>query len=256
MAGSEALRLHRRGNGPALVLLHCLGVDRRLWDFAAGDLAANFTLLSCDFPGHGETPTPAAAYTIGDLTDRLAGLLTREGVTRAHIAGISLGGLVAQDFAARHAKRVDRLVLIDTTPRYSDELRAMWAVRAREARQSGVASLIPGLLDIWFTADCIARDPPEVRYVRDALTRCDGEGYALACQALAEADLRAGAARIAAPSLVICGEQDIPSFLESTRWLAASIASAKLAWLGPARHASILEQPEQFRRVLRAFLAG
>jgi 3-oxoadipate enol-lactonase len=255
MAGSEAIGLHRRGTGPALVLLHCLGVDRHLWDFAASGLAADFTLLTCDFPGHGETPTPAAAYSIGDLTDRLAALLAHEGLARAHVAGISLGGLVAQDFAARYPERVERLALIDTTPRYADAMRAMWAVRAREARQHGVASLVPGLLDIWFTADCIQHNPHEVRYVRDTLARCDGEGYALACEALAAADLRDGAARIAAPTLVICGEQDIPSFLESARWLVDSVKGAKLAWLGPARHCSILEQPEQFGRALRSFLA-
>src|SRR5262249_26502209 len=53
-----SIRVHRKGTGPAVVLLHCLGVDHSLWDLAAAGLEESFTLLSYDFPGHGETPVP------------------------------------------------------------------------------------------------------------------------------------------------------------------------------------------------------
>jgi pimeloyl-ACP methyl ester carboxylesterase len=54
---------------------------------------------------------------------------------------------------------------------------------------------------------------------------------------------------------VICGDDDIPSFLDAARWLAATIPDAKLAWLAGARHASVLEQPEEARRLMRDFLS-
>jgi 3-oxoadipate enol-lactonase len=249
-----ALRLFRQGSGGALVLLHCLGVDHRLWDIAAAGLDQHFTLVSCDFPGHGATPLPAGAYGIADLSAQLGAALTQAGIARAHVAGISLGGLVAQHFAATSPERVEKLVLIDTTPRYTDESRQMWAERAQAARSKGVAALVDGLLRIWFTDAAIAADPPAVRYVRDTLQRCSGEGYALACEALAAAELRPLAPKIAAPTLVVCGDQDIPAFLDAARWLAANIREARLAWLAPARHCSILEQPDAFRRELHAFL--
>src|SRR5665213_1277576 len=249
------IRIVRRGTGPALVLLHCLGVDHRLWDIAAAGLERDFTLIAYDFPGHGAAAVPASPYGIADLSAALAVLLDRAGIARAHVAGISLGGLIAQDFAANHPPRVERLALIDTTPRYTDEMRQMWAVRAAQARRDGVKSLIPGLLDIWFTKDFVAQDPPAVRYVRDALAACSDEGYALACAALAAADLRDRAPRISAPTLVVCGEQDIPSFLDAARWLNGNIKESRLAWLGPARHCSVLEQPDAFQKALREFLA-
>ena len=254
--GVAGIRMHRRGDGPPLVLLHCLGVDRRLWEHAAPGLEREFTLLSYDFPGHGETRLPARPYTVEDLSAQLAALFEREGIARAHLAGISLGGLVAQHFAATRPERVDRLVLIDTTPRYTEEMRRMWAARAAQARSDGVSALTPGLLQIWFTEDFVAADAAPVRYVRDAFALCSGEGYALACEALAAADLREAAPRIAAPTLVVCGEQDIPSFLDAARWLGARIEGARVAWLAPARHASILERPQDFVRLARDFLAG
>jgi 3-oxoadipate enol-lactonase len=251
-----AITVHRKGRGPALVLLHCLGVDHRLWDIAAAGLERDFTVVTYDFPGHGETPVPDRGYGIEDLSAQLAAILAREDIGRVHLGGISLGGLVAQHFAATYPDKVERLMLMDTTPRYTDEMRGMWAVRARQAREQGVASLLDSLLPIWFTDDFIAADPPAVRYVRASFERDSGEGYALACEALAAADLRPLAARIAAPTLVICGNDEIPPFLDAARWLEANIRGARLQWLSPARHASVLQQPEAFVRAASDFLGA
>src|SRR6267154_1732305 len=138
---ASAVTLHRQGDGPPLVLLHCLGVDHHFWDFAT-ELSGAFTLLRYDLPGHGATPVPAAPYGIADLSAQLADILAAHKIGRAHVAGISLGGLIAQHFAASHPDLVDRLVLIDTTPRYTDQLRAMWDERAATARNKGVATMI------------------------------------------------------------------------------------------------------------------
>jgi 3-oxoadipate enol-lactonase len=250
---TSAITLHRAGDGPPLVLLHCLGVDHRFWDFAT-ELGGAFTMLRYDLPGHGASAVPAASYGIADLSAQLAEILRAHGIGRAHVAGISLGGLIAQHFAAHNPALVDRLILIDTTPRYTDELRLMWDKRAAAARATGVAPLIDDLMKIWFSADAIARDRDGVRYVRETLARCPGEGYALACEALKSADLRELAPAIAAPTLVVCGDDDIPSFRDAARWLASHIRNAKLAWIGRARHASVLEKPEEARGLMRDFL--
>jgi len=251
----NSISLERRGSGPPLVLLHCLGVDHHFWDFA-NELARDFTLISYDLPGHGRSSVPPGAYTIEDLSAQLGELLARHNVARAHIAGISLGGLIAQQFAATKPASVDHLILIDTTPRYTDELRAMWAQRAATARGAGVKALVDGLLKIWFTPQSVADNTEAVRYVRAALEKSSGEGYALACEALAAADLRTAAAKIAVPTLVICGDDDIPSFLDAARWLESNIKDAQLAWLAQARHASVIERPSEALALMRKFLQG
>ncbi len=258
MNGSDDahIKIHRKGSGPALVLLHCLGVDHRLWDIAAAGLERDFTLVTYDFPGHGMTPVPGEGYGIAELSAQLARLLQREGIARAHLGGISLGGLVAQHFAATHPGQVDRLMLLDTTPRYTDEMRQMWVVRARQAREQGVASLLDGLLPVWFTPDFVAADPPAVRYVRDCFAADSGEGYALACAALGAADLRPLATNIAAPTLVVCGDQESAAFQDAARWLESNIENARLIWMSPARHASVLQQPTAFVAAARAFLGS
>jgi 3-oxoadipate enol-lactonase len=252
----NAIRLHRLGSGPPLVLLHCLGGDHRLWRIAAEGLAQEFTLLTYDLPGHGEAPVPRGAYAIADLSAQLGAALERAGIERAHVAGLSLGGLVAQHFAATQPGRVDRLILIDTTPSATEELSRGWRERAAAARARGIAPFIAALLRLWFNDAFIAADPPAVRYAREALARSPGEGYALACEALAAADLATLTPQIGAPTLVVCGEQDMATFRSAARWLVDNIQGARGAWLTQARHCSVLEQPEAFRGVLRAFLHG
>jgi 3-oxoadipate enol-lactonase len=248
-----AIRLHRTGSGPTLAMLHCLGMTHHLWD-CLGGLADSYTLLSYDLPGHGETAVPLAPYGVEELAAQLAGVLRREGIGKARVIGISLGGLVAQCFAATELAMTDRLVLCDTTPRYTDEARDMWVVRAAAARKDGAASLLPSIEKIWFTPGFVAANPPAVRLVRDTFRACSGEGYALACEALGAADLRDLAPRIEAPTLVVCGADEGQAFKEAAVWLRDTIAGARLEMIPSAGHASVLEQPVLIEGLLREFL--
>ncbi|NVO14912.1 MAG: alpha/beta fold hydrolase [Rhodoplanes sp.] len=245
--------LHASGYGTPLVMLHGLGADHTFWDFAA-PLADSFRLVSYDLPGHGATPAPAEPYGVEDLSQQLADLFRAQHIGRAHVAGISLGGLVAQHFAAHFPALVDRLVLIDTIPRYTAEMRAMFTARAAAARSRGVAALVDDLLPIWFSEAALREDGPAVRQVRATLARSNDEGYALACEALASADLLAEAPRIVARTLVVWGSDDAPSFVEAAHWLAATIPNARPAAIPGTRHASVLERPDLALPILREFL--
>jgi pimeloyl-ACP methyl ester carboxylesterase len=113
---------YRTGSGPSVVLLHGIGATCRTWDGIAA-LSGRFEIVSYDLPGHGETVSPDGPYEIDDLSDQLAATLTGCRVARAHVVGSSLGGMVAQHFAATWSDRVDRLVLCDTTPALSERMR-------------------------------------------------------------------------------------------------------------------------------------
>ena len=88
------------------------------------------------------------------------------------------------------------------------------------------------------------------------MTRVGGAAPLRAEPTLAAADLTADAAKIKAPTLVICGDNDIPSFLDAAKWLTENIAGARMEWLRGARHASVLEQPERTVALMREFLDG
>jgi 3-oxoadipate enol-lactonase len=235
--------VHDVGQGPPVVLLHCLGVDRAMWTPIASTLQANFRVISYDLPGHGQSAVPRGSYGIAALADQLADIFRAQQLTRAHVVGMSLGGLVAQEFAARYPALLDRLALIDTTPQYTPLLKQKWVERAAVARSRGVGPLIDEVLLIWFTPEFLTANGPVVRWVRDTLTKCSGEGYALACEALESADLREWVKQIQAPTLIMLGEGDLPPFHEAAAWMQAQIAGSQVELIPDARHAAPLQQP-------------
>ena len=247
--------LHSTGEGPPVLLLHPLGVDRSFWDDVVPALAG-FEVLTYDFPGHGSTPAPEQAYTVEDLADQARALLAAAGVDRADVVGVSLGGLVALRLAADAPDLVGRLVVVDAVAVYPEPLREMWRDRAARAPEEGMAPFVDPTLGLWFTADLLAGGGPLVEAVRGTLQAADPVGYGLACRCLEQADVTGVLDRITAPTLVVCGEDDAPPFTAAATDLAARLPGGRLVWLAPARHAGVLEQPEQFRTALLEFLAA
>src|SRR5512138_2633648 len=104
----------RVGDGPVLVLLHGFLLDSRSWRPQLEGLADHYTVIAWDAPGAGESDDPPRELAIEDWADALAALLDAEGCERAHVAGLSWGGLLAQVFFQRHRARVSSLVLADS----------------------------------------------------------------------------------------------------------------------------------------------
>lgn len=247
--------LHRTGDGPAVLLLHPLGVDRSFWDDAVAALDG-FEVLTYDFPGHGATPVPEQPFGIAELAGQARALLAAAGVDRAVVVGVSLGGLVAMQMAAEAPDLVHRLVVVDAVAVYPQPLREMWRDRATRAPVEGMAPFVDPTLGLWFTADRLADGGEVVVSVRRLLLDADPRGYALTCRALEQADVTAVLDRITAPTLVVCGADDAPPFTAAATDLASRLPGGRVVWLAPARHAGVLEQPGQFRAALREFLAA
>jgi 3-oxoadipate enol-lactonase len=253
-AAGATIHVHRHGRGAPLVLLHCLGADHHFWDESVAALQSSFDCVTYDLPGHGQSPLPAKPYLIGDLADQLHRLADHQKLGRIAVAGISLGGLVALDFAARYPGSTAQLVLLDMTPHYPEASHAMWRTRAGTARTSGVAALTEAVLQTWFTPESLAADTPGVRYARAVLNAASGEGYALGCEALIAADLRPALAKVHCPTLLMCGDRDLPMFRDAAVAMQGAIRGSRLEWLASAGHASVLERGEAFVRAMREFL--
>ncbi|MGH2457537.1 MAG: alpha/beta fold hydrolase, partial [Chloroflexota bacterium] len=97
IANGIAQFYRRSGNGPPLVLIHALGLDHRLWEPQVAPLGSGFDVISYDVRGHGASDVPPGPYTMRDFAEDLAGLLDALGVEVAHLVGISMGGMIAQE---------------------------------------------------------------------------------------------------------------------------------------------------------------
>ena len=249
------LNLHVRIGGPpgapVLVLLHSLGTNQAVWDAQAAALAGAFRVVRPDMRGHGLTETTPGPYSMEQLAGDVLALLDLMGVEQAHIGGISIGGMIAQQIAAMAPERVLSLVLCDTAMAIPSP--QSWQERADLVRAGGMAAVADAVLARWVTPDFIAA--PAAQGLRAMLLRTDPEGYAACAEAIGAADLRGGTAGLSVPALVMVGEQDLSTPPSAAEALAEAIGDATLVLLEDAAHIPTVEQPQAVTAAMRAFLS-
>jgi 3-oxoadipate enol-lactonase len=245
--------LSNEGGGPWLTFVHQLGGDLSIWDQLAGYFRDDFTVLRYDVRGHGQTAVSPQPFSVSDLSDDLAALLDALGAPTTHLVGMSMGGMIAQQFALDHPSRVDTLTIADSTPGTGPEARSTWDQRAHAARSDGMAALTSSTLSRWLTPDFQAAHPEAVEPIREVLAQTLPEGYAMACEALREFDVRSKLGNIRCPTLTVAGRHDSGTPPATTQAIADAIKGAQFELLDAA-HLAPIEQAHRFAALLETFL--
>jgi 3-oxoadipate enol-lactonase len=235
---------------PVLVLGSSIGTSTALWEPQVPALARRFRVVRYDHRGHGRSPVPPGPYELADLGGDVVALLDRLGVQRAHLGGLSLGGMVAMWVAAHAPERVDRLALVCTSAKLGPP--ALWAGRAAAVRTGGMAAIAEPVVARWFPHGY--PDDAMVDRMREVLLATPPEGYAACCAAIEVMDLEPVLPTIAAPTLVIAGGEDPATPPEHAERIAAAVPGARLAIVDGAAHLANLSHPEELTRLLRSFL--
>lgn len=245
---SEALRLDDHatgvsviGSGSPLLVIHAIGLDRRMWSETARRLAANHTVVSYDIRGHGQASTAPRATTIAQLADDAAEVLRTTAGGAADVVGLSLGGAVAQELALRHPAAVSNLVLCATLCKGQPAA----AERAAEAEDRGVAAQITTTVERWFTPEFIRSRSDVIGYVTECLTAIPVDSWAATWRALADLDTRGRLAGIGVPTKVVGGSRDVSTPPAVLRDIAERVPGAVLEILDQRPHMLSLECPDE-----------
>lgn len=239
-------------SAPVVVFSNSLGTTLEMWDAQAHALAGRYRVLRYNTRGHGQSQVIDQPATIETLTDDLAGLLDGLGIGRAHIVGLSIGGMTAQMMGIRHPDKVLSLSLLATSPHMPT--RESWEERAAKVRAEGLDWLADGTMGRWFTAGFHAAHPQEVARQWAQFVATDRVGYAICCGAIAVMDLRPSLAAIKAPTLIIAGSEDPAAPPAHAEEIRSRVADAELLVLPHAAHLLAVEQPERVGAVLADFL--
>jgi 3-oxoadipate enol-lactonase len=237
-----------RHDGPPLVFINSLGTDFRIWSEVAEILAPDFRIVLYDKRGHGLSESGPDTNDMADYARDLAALLDSVGVGRATIVGLSIGGLIAQEFYRQRPERIAALVLCDTAAKVGTD--ESWDQRIAEVERGGIEAIADAVLERWFTADFRARRKAELAGIRAMLTRTPKQGYLAACGALKRADLRPYAARIEAPTLCLVGEEDGSTPVALVRETAALIKGSGFEIIEGAAHLPNTEKPKMVARLI------
>jgi 3-oxoadipate enol-lactonase len=183
-------RLSGGSDCPALLLVGpSLGTSvEALWSDCAHLLAPRFEVVGWDLPGHGRSRPAGAPYLVDELADGVRTVADRPAEGRpVFYAGNSVGGAVGFQLALDPG-RISAVVTIGSAPRIGEP--AGWNDRAALVRRAGTPVMVAGSAERWFAPGFADRRPEVVSALLEALMDADRESYALACEALAEFDVR------------------------------------------------------------------
>lgn len=259
------MRVHYRDEGDGdepLILLHGTGASLHTWDGWVDVLGYDFRVIRLDLPGFGLTgPAPGDDYTIQAYVDYLDRFAMALGLERFHLAGNSLGGEIAWNYAGRHPERVDRLVLIDAAG-FPGRERGNPSMVFRLARIPIINKAMLGLTPRSLVEKSLAEvygDPSKItpdlvdRYFE--LSRRPGNRRAFIERALdSEHDQNASLSDINQPTLIIWGAEDRWIPLSDGHGFAAGIANSRLIVYPGIGHLPMEELPGPSARAAMSFL--
>ncbi|WP_034303715.1 3-oxoadipate enol-lactonase [Herbaspirillum sp. RV1423] len=236
---------------PVLVLSNSLGTSLAMWEPQISLLSKYFRVLRYDTRGHGRSQVTPAPYSIPQLAGDVIGLLDQLGIAQAHFCGLSMGGSTVMWLAVHHPERVKRLVLCNTGALIGTA--EAWTSRIATVQRDGVASIADAVVSRWLTPEFAQANPAKVKLLATMLKTTPDEGYAGACAAVRDINLREQIGGIKAPTLVVAGTGDIPTPPSDARFILSQIKDAQYVELGAA-HISNQERPEEFTSALIKFL--
>jgi len=237
--------------GPAVVLSNSLGTDFHLWDGIIARLATHFRVIRYDTRGHGGSTGKPEDYTIDELGRDVVELLNFLNIDRAHICGISLGGMTAMWMAINARDRVNRIMPCNTAARLGTV--EGWNSRIETIREGGMASIADGTMERWFSPAYRTKNKAQVATIKQTFLQTYAPGYMSCCAALRDADLTAKVGSITAPTLLVAGSYDPVTPPSDLMWLQENIPDAQYLEL-KAAHLSNMEQPDAFLAAMVSFL--
>ena len=253
--GEHSIAYRSHGQRPALVLLHGFLCDSRCWRRQLEDLSDQFGVIAWDAPGAGASSNPRDDFTITDWGHCLEDFLDTLGIERAHVLGLSWGGLLAQELYRLHPARVRSLVLADTYAGWKGSLPAE-ACEQRLERCLREASLpADEFVTRWVPVEFFTESaPPELAEEMAAIVAdFHPTGFRLMAESLAHTDTTTLLRNVEVPSLLVWGDSDRRSPLSVAAQFRDAIPGAELAVIAGAGHVSNMEQPEAFNAHVRRF---
>lgn len=256
----DGVKLHYERHGEAgdpLLLVMGLGGSLDFWEFQTPVLARHHQVCVYDNRGVGHSDKPAGPYDVHTLADDAIAVMDACGFARAHVLGLSMGGMIAQDLAVRYSDRVGSMVLAATYARPDEDARKMGAAPALDAKTIEPKQMFKLLMSMVLSPEFIARERTWLHATRERmLATFTVEGFIAQLAAVMAHDASADLGRITAPTLVLKPSADKLIPPRASDELAAMIPGATLQTFDHATHGFNVEQPDKFNRAALDFFAS
>ena len=242
------------GEGPPLYMVHGIGSRKGTWEALTENLSTDFTCVSFDLRGHGESPVPPVPYSLDELVEDMELLRKHLGHERIHVIGHSLGGQIGPAYARTHPECVETVDLLSTAAGRTEEESPNVKGVVNLMREKGVSSLLKTLINRWFTDEFIANYPDIVEARIKQVVETPEEVFLSVFDIYAATEMLPWLYQLDCPCLVMTGELDAGCSPALNKSIADTIPNAELVILENLKHSILIEGPEKILPPLRDFL--
>ncbi len=257
MASLNGIWYEAVGEGSSIVLLHGgTGDAASYWAEQISFFAKEFKVITIDHRGYGKSEMGRVGNYLETCADDIALVLDHLRIAKTHVVGLSLGGRVAQCFALRHPHKLRRLVLADTLAGMRTEKlrRFIEDVLIGTAEKAGMEHVFDLNL-LWAFSETYLRDNKEkLVHQKEKWSGTSAQDFVTVLNATKDLDMTDELSRIAAPTLIIWGSEDIetPRFYSDV--LEQAIPNAMLVTIPGSGHKTCVEKPREFNKIVQTFL--
>ncbi len=248
------------GSGHAVVFIHGLSLDRRLWDGQVGPLSRSYMMVRYDLRGHGLSEAPRTGYSLPHYARELRELVDCLGLRRPSLVGLSMGGNVAIEYALTYPDRLETLTLVDSGLMGFEDTGAFTrTMEKRKAlvRREGVGEKFVRAFMMSVLFKRVRRDPAKRQLARSMVAAWSGASWLdTAVYPKPERSQAERVHAIKAPTLVLVGEHDDRRFHHIADLLASRIPVVRKHVVPDAGHLPPMESPEALNDALLDFLGG
>lgn len=237
-------------DAPVLVFSNSLGTDHGMWQSQISELKSHFNVITYDTRGHGESDV-ISDTTLQNLAEDVVDILDALSVEKAHFCGISMGGITGLWLAIHYPERFLSITVANSAAKIGQA--EAWLSRAESVEQNGLAELVKTTHTRWFSEKFDYQHNMVAQTTIQSLANTPAQGYANACRALADADLRDEITQIQVPVLLIAGTADPVTTVADAEFMQNAINNSQIAKL-EASHLSNIEQPQRFTQELTRFI--
>ncbi|WP_288253739.1 alpha/beta fold hydrolase [uncultured Hydrogenophaga sp.] len=239
---------------PWVVLLNSLAADTSMWRAQVAALSRRYRVMCMDWRGHGASRDEPAPYSLDMLATDVREAMSALEVRRPHLAGTSLGGMIAMTLAIEQRLPLASLTVCSALPRITPAMAGWWGELAAQVRRDGVkGATVEGTISRWFTPAYVQTQPDVVEHTRRMIATTTTDAYVGCIAAFRNLDLFEELPRIDVPTLFLVGENDPASTPEIMRGMHERVPRSIFNIVRDAAHLPSLEQPEAVSRALLSF---
>ena len=243
-------------NGPYVIMVHGLGLNKKMWGWQTNELSKNFSVVTYDLIGHGESKDPEGKLNLEKFSEQILEIMNFLSIKKTALIGFSLGGMIARKFAIKYSKKLWALAVLNSAHKRDQKAKDAVQLRVNKVKIDGPQATTEDALNRWFTEEYRKNNPDVMNKIRNWVMENKKDVYPKAYQVLVDGvdELLDPSLPINCPTLILTGDEDFGNSPQMSSEISKQIKGSELKILPGLRHMALIEDASTVNNLLLEFL--